>query len=404
LKRLHNRGYQLRLLQFHQSSYGWRAEPTEFVVSAPIFISYSSKDQKIAGTIAQALEARGQRCWIASRDVLGGDNFQEAIVRALREAKVMLLVFSANANNSDEIKKELVLAGRHRVTVVPVRVEDVVPSDAFSYELATRQWVDLFQDWESQIEKLVVQVEMILAASTSTTAGEAPPPRPIPMMPEKKKSSNAALVAVPVVLALLVAGTLAWLRPWEMKNMPSSQGESQRVAAEAPSASAVAQNAVGAAHTAAQDAARAAATTPPVPAAAPAPRTAIKAKPARATKATSKPLADPSEKVALAAAPAQSPASTSKYPAASIVGVWQGWFHLDSDAPGLHTPLTGTFNADGNMIGQSAGRTTYWQWQQSGSDVRWTNGRTTYNASLTGNHISGTISYAGGSGIFEVNR
>ena len=403
LKRLHNRGYQLHLLQFHQSSYGWRADPTEFVVSAPIFISYSSKDQKIAGTIAQALEARGQRCWIASRDVLAGDNFQEAIVRALREAKVMLLVFSANANNSDEIKKELVLAGRHHVTVVPVRVEDVVPSDAFSYELATRQWVDLFQDWESQIEQLVAQVEMILAASTSTTTGEAPPPRPIPMMPEKKKSSNAALVAGLVVLALLAAGTLAWLRPWEMKTMPSPQGESQRIAAEVPSASAAVQNAVGAAHTATQDAARATAATPPAPAAAPAPRTAMTAKPARAMKAT-KPLADPSEKVALATAPAPSSAGTSPSQAASIVGVWQGWYHLDSDAPGLRTPLTGTFKADGSMVGQSAGRTTYWQWQQSGSDVRWTNGRTTYSASLTSNHISGTISYAGGSGTFEVNR
>ena len=373
-------------------------------MSAPIFISYSSKDQKIARTIAQALEARGQRCWIASRDVLAGDNFQEAIVRALREAKVMLLVFSANANNSDEIKKELVLAGRHRVTVVPVRVEDVVPNDAFSYELATRQWVDLFQDWESQIEQLVGQVEMILAAPISTTASEAPPPRPIPTMPEKKNSSNAALVAGLVVLALLVAGTLAWLRPWETKSVTSSQEESQRVAAEAPSASAAAQNAVGAAHTVTQDSERAAAATPPAPAAAPAPRLAVTAKPARSMKATSKPLADPAEKVALATAPVASPAVTSPDQVASIVGVWQGWYHLDSDAPGLHTPLTGTFKADGSMIGQSAGRTTYWQWQQSGSDVRWTNGGTTYNASLTGNHITGTISYAGGSGTFEVNR
>jgi hypothetical protein len=30
----------------------------------------------------------------------------------------MLLVFTANVDNSDEIKKERVLAGRHQVTVV----------------------------------------------------------------------------------------------------------------------------------------------------------------------------------------------------------------------------------------------------------------------------------------------
>ena len=75
-------------------------------------------------------------------------------MRALRSAQVMLLVFTSNANNSDEIKKELVLAGRHRVTVVPIRVEDVVPNDAFTYEFATRQWIDLFKDWEREIELL----------------------------------------------------------------------------------------------------------------------------------------------------------------------------------------------------------------------------------------------------------
>lgn len=127
----------------------------------PVFISYSSKDRSIAETICQALESRGQSCWIACRDVKGGENFQEAIVKALRQARVMLLVFSSNANNSDEIKKELVLAGRHRVTVIPVRVEDVVPNDAFEYEFATRQWFDLFRDWEKEIEYLSLQIGKI---------------------------------------------------------------------------------------------------------------------------------------------------------------------------------------------------------------------------------------------------
>src|SRR6202012_1217883 len=108
---------------------------------------------------------------------------------------------------------ELVLAGRHRVPVVPVRVEDVVPSDAFSYELATRQWVDLFQDWESQIEQLVAQVELILAAPTSGVSSDAPSPaRQMPVMAEKKKSPMATLVAAVAVLLLLIGGGLAWMK------------------------------------------------------------------------------------------------------------------------------------------------------------------------------------------------
>jgi hypothetical protein len=89
---------------------------------------------------------------------------------------------------------------------------------------------------------------------------------------------------------------------------------------------------------------------------------------------------------------------------ASVVGVWQGWYHLDTDAPDLRTPLTGTFQADGSMIGQSGGQSSLWRWQQSGSSAQWTNGSTTYTASVTGNHMVGTIRYGQHSGNFEASR
>ena len=177
----------------------------------PVFISYSSKDRSIAETICQALESRGQSCWIACRDVKGGENFQEAIVKALRQARVMLLVFSSNANNSDEIKKELVLAGRHRVTVIPVRVEDVVPNDAFEYEFATRQWFDLFRDWEKEIEYLSLQIGKILeSAPPEKNAGADN--TAIPFSP--KKSNHLTAIGIAALILLLIGGALAYWQPW----------------------------------------------------------------------------------------------------------------------------------------------------------------------------------------------
>src|SRR3954462_13618586 len=112
----------------------------------PVFTSHSWKAAKIAQTICAALEDRGVRCWIAPRDIGPGDNFQEAIVLAIRAGRVMILVFSTNTNESVEGKKELVLASQHRIAVIPMRIEDVVPSEAFAYELSTRQWVDVFHN------------------------------------------------------------------------------------------------------------------------------------------------------------------------------------------------------------------------------------------------------------------
>jgi hypothetical protein len=130
-------------------------------MTSSIFISYASKDRAAAHTICEALEYRGFDCWIADRDIGPGENFQVPIVHAIRSAKAMILVFSANAANSEEIKKEIVLAGQSRLVVIPVRVEDVTPDEAFAYEMATRQWIDLFGDWEQSVQRLARQLEAV---------------------------------------------------------------------------------------------------------------------------------------------------------------------------------------------------------------------------------------------------
>jgi WD40 repeat protein len=143
-------------------------------VVAEVFISYSTKDGNAARTICGALESRGLSCWIASRDIPPGGNFMEAIVRAISAAKVMVLVFSQNANNSDEIEKEIVLAGNANVAVIPVRLENVVPKGAFAYQMATRQWIDLFEDWENRIDQLAFWIKKIIPVGTAADAA-APP-------------------------------------------------------------------------------------------------------------------------------------------------------------------------------------------------------------------------------------
>ena len=120
-----------------------------------VFVSYATADRKQALSVCKALERRGTKCWISTRDVRPGENYQEAIVRSLRGARAMVLVFSDAANNSDEIKKELSLASRYHVPVMALRIENVEPSDAFAYELSTRQWIDAFDGWDKSIDSLV---------------------------------------------------------------------------------------------------------------------------------------------------------------------------------------------------------------------------------------------------------
>jgi len=142
-------------------------------MDASIFISFASQDRKVASTLCKALESRGFKCWLSSRDILPGENFQVAIVRAIRKAKILLLVFTANSNGSEEMTKELALASQEKLIVVPLRIEDVAPSEAFTYEFATRQWIDFFADWEAAIDQLSERLALALPSEGPALAAAA---------------------------------------------------------------------------------------------------------------------------------------------------------------------------------------------------------------------------------------
>lgn len=176
-------------------------------MSALVFISHSSADRDVAGKLCEALERRGFGCWLAARDIGPGENFQESIVKAIRSVRAMVLVFTGNANNSSEIKKELALASQSHLVVIPLRVEDVVPGDAFLYEFSTRQWIDAFDDWDRAIGRLAEQIRGVVGAERSppTPPGGTGHGRPAGTRPQRAK----ILVLAAAVGALVVAGGLA---------------------------------------------------------------------------------------------------------------------------------------------------------------------------------------------------
>jgi len=190
-----------------------QAQGLERASSAPVFISYATADRKQALQVCKAIERRGAKCWISTRDVAPGENYQEAIVRSLRASRAMVLVFSESANNSDEIKKELSLASRYHVPVMALRIEDVEPSDAFAYELSTRQWIDAFSGWDRSIDSLVHRLGELSGS---------PPPGSMPSSPAPARAKP--IVKRPLLIAcaafvLLAAIGAAW---WFLRPAPSA--------------------------------------------------------------------------------------------------------------------------------------------------------------------------------------
>ena len=130
-----------------------------------IFVSFSKQDQAAALEILGRMEAADLKCWISCRDVPRGSDYQDAIVDALDQSGAMVLVFSKAANNSEEIKRELALASARKLFVLPVRIEAAEPTKGFKYQLATRQYIDLFEDREKNMTLVVTTLQKQLQAS-----------------------------------------------------------------------------------------------------------------------------------------------------------------------------------------------------------------------------------------------
>src|SRR5580658_2233195 len=137
------------------------------LVSFDVFVSYASKDKIVADAVCARLEAAGIRCWIAPRDIVAGTSYGEAIIDAIRAAKVMVLVFSSSANASGHILKEVERAVSSGVAILPFRIEDVTPGKSLDYFIGSVHWLDaMTPPLEKHLDDLALTVRTLLSAGT----------------------------------------------------------------------------------------------------------------------------------------------------------------------------------------------------------------------------------------------
>jgi len=111
--------------------------------AAPLFISYASQDVEVANAICQSLESQGIPCWMAPRDVKPGAQYADAIVRAINDAKAIVLVMSASAVASAHVGREIERAASKRKPIIAFRVDAAPLSAALEYFLSQSQWIDV---------------------------------------------------------------------------------------------------------------------------------------------------------------------------------------------------------------------------------------------------------------------
>jgi hypothetical protein len=151
-----------------------------------VFISYSANDKTIADAACAVLESEGIRCWIAPRDIQPGTEWSAAIVSAMDQCRGMVLIFSSNANSSRQVRREVERAFNKNIPVLPVRIENVPPTESLAYFMDSVHWLDaLTPPLEKHLRTLAASIKRLLNSDPqSTTASQTiSPSASLPMPP-----------------------------------------------------------------------------------------------------------------------------------------------------------------------------------------------------------------------------
>ena len=178
-----------------------------------VFISHSKKDKTVADAVCGTLEKQGIRCWIAPRDVPPGKSWPAAIVEAISISKVFVLVFSDGSNQSKQVVKEVGEAFDTGIPIIPLRIEDVKPSQEMGYYIKSIHWLDAMDPpLERHLKRLADSVKALLSVEEKD---QLPAAEPVYEAPVKKRwplpTWATALLVLAAVIVLGVVGI--WVVP-----------------------------------------------------------------------------------------------------------------------------------------------------------------------------------------------
>ncbi len=188
-----------------------------------VFISYASGDKTVADAACATLEKRTIRCWVAPRDVPAGVPWASAIVEAIRGSKVVVLILSQGSNGSAQVIREIDEAVGDSIPILPLRIDDVEPSEQMRYYIKSIHWLDaLSPPMQRHLEHLTDSVEALLAV------GDEARPRPVPSLPAaplpERRRPTTWVRALLGVAALVIVGGGVWLAAG-LVDRPSSTSE-----------------------------------------------------------------------------------------------------------------------------------------------------------------------------------
>ncbi|PKM77422.1 MAG: hypothetical protein CVU90_07345 [Firmicutes bacterium HGW-Firmicutes-15] len=128
-----------------------------------VFLSYASVNNLIANTVCVTLESNKISCWMAPRDILPGKDFAEAIIDAINDCRVFVLILSVSSAASPHVLREINKAASKGIPILSFIIEEVTLSKSMEYYLSTDHWLNaITPPLSKHIHNLALTVEKLL--------------------------------------------------------------------------------------------------------------------------------------------------------------------------------------------------------------------------------------------------
>lgn len=135
-------------------------------MASPVFISYSAVDTEAACAACSSLESRGITCWMATRDIVPGQNWAEAVAKAIDDAEIMVLVLSSASNSSSQVFGEVNRASAKDIPIIVVRLESVPLSRPLELFLGKRHWLDATKTpFQACLDRLADSIQRLVSTA-----------------------------------------------------------------------------------------------------------------------------------------------------------------------------------------------------------------------------------------------
>lgn len=144
---------------------------------AHVFISYLHENEEDVKRLCNDLEARGVNVWLDREDINVGLRWKQSILRAIRKGDFFIACFSKEYNKRDKtyMNEELTIAIEElrqrptdRVWFIPVKLNqcEIPDRDIGAGEtLGDLQYVKLYHDWNSNIQKVIKTINETVTPS-----------------------------------------------------------------------------------------------------------------------------------------------------------------------------------------------------------------------------------------------